>query len=94
MADQQLLIRCNDRVTVDCIRGVSRCIQCSYKSLAFTARPGLSGFSKRLIGRHVQFTPCSSKYGVQTQAEDGFVHLHHSAGMLSKIASVLKQKQM
>lgn len=88
------LINRNDILKTDCIRNVGYCIKCSSWKLAVTACPELRGFSKRLIGRHVQFTPCISKYEVQTKAEDRFVHLHHSAGMFSKIASVLKQKQM
>lgn len=93
MASQLLFIDSSDGMTFVCSRDVIHC-QCTYWSFAFRGCPGLSGFNERLIGRHVQFTPCISKYGVQMQAEDGFVHLHHSAGMLSKIASVLKQKQM
>lgn len=55
---------------------------------------GRPGRPQRLMGRRVQFTPRISKYGAQKEAEDGFVHLHHRTGMLSKIAPIMKQKQM
>lgn len=47
-----------------------------------------------LMGSLVRFTPRISKYGAQNEAEDRFVRRHHWAGMLSKIAPIMKQKQM
>lgn len=40
----------------------------------------------------MHFAPRISKYGAQAEAEDGFVHLHHRTGMLSKIAPRMQQK--
>lgn len=50
--------------------------------------------AQRLMGRRVLFTPRISKYGARREAGDRFVHRHHRSGMLSKIAPIMKQKQM